>query len=235
MTDAISGEATSRYPFAPLNYERPEPETSAQHSREFLELMRRRRTVRAFSTEPVPMELIENAIATAATAPSGANQQPWRFVVVRDSEIKRRMREQVEVEERENYGHRFPPEWLAELAPLGTDWRKEFLEIAPCVIVVFREDYAFVASPDGAGEQRVKRYYSAESVGIAVGFLIASLHAAGLVTLTHTPNPMGFLRDLLGRPRNEKPFVVLPVGYPAEGCRVPVLQKKPLDEVMTVL
>jgi nitroreductase len=235
MTDAISGEATSRYPFAPLSYDRPDATVAVQRSREFLELMRRRRTVRAFSSEPIPMELIENAIATAATAPSGANQQPWRFVVVSDPEIKRRMRAQVEVEERDNYARRFPPEWLAELAPLGTDWRKEFLEIAPCVIVVFREDYALAPSREGEDEQRVKRYYSTESVGIAVGFLIASLHAAGLVTLTHTPNPMGFLRELLGRPRNEKPFVVLPVGYPAEGCRVPILRKKLLDEVMTVL
>ncbi len=232
VSDAVSGEATSRYPFAPLVYERPDAETAARRSREFLALMARRRTVRAFASDPVPLELIENAIATAATAPSGANQQPWHFVVVADPALKRHIRERVEEEERENYAHRFPEEWLAELAPLGTDWHKEFLEIAPYLIVVFREDYGIEATE--AGERQTKRYYSTESVGIAVGLLIASLHIAGLATLTHTPNPMGFLRELLGRPRNEKPFVILPVGYPADGCRVPVLQKKPLSTVMTV-
>jgi iodotyrosine deiodinase len=233
MPDAVSGESSSSYPFAPLEYERLSLETALQRSRAFLATMRRRRTVRAFSAEPVPFELIEQAIATAATAPSGANQQPWRFVVVQDEALKRRIRAAVEQEERENYTHRFPPAWLAALAPLGTDWHKEFLEIAPYLIVVFKEEYG-VAPGDGGG-QHIKHYYVNESVGIAVGFLIASLHQAGLVTLTHTPNPMGFLRDLLDRPRNEKPFVVLPVGYPAQDCRVPVIQKKPLSEIMSVL
>lgn len=240
MSEAVTGEATSRYPFEPLKYERPAIDEALDRSRAFLARMRRRRSVRAFSPDPVPFELIENAIATAMTAPSGANQQPWKFVVVRDQDLKRRMRELVEVEERESYEHRFPPEWLAALAPLGTDWHKEFIEIAPYIIVVFKEDYGLKEGSEKSeqaqseAEQHIKHYYVNESVGIAVGFLIASLQQAGLAVLTHTPNPMGFLRDLLGRPRNEKPFVVLPVGYPAEGCRVPVLRKKRLDEVMIV-
>ncbi len=231
MSEAVSGEATSRYPFQPLAFERLSPEEALRRSQAFLASMRQRRTIRAFAPDPVPFALIENAIATAATAPSGANQQPWRFVVVADPALKRRMREVVEEEERENYAHRFPPEWLSALAPLGTDWHKEFLEIAPYVIVVFKQDYGLRADQP---EAHVKHYYVTESVCIAVGFLIASLHQAGLATLTHTPNPMGFLRDLLGRPRNEKPVIVLPVGYPAPDCRVPILTKKALDEVMIV-
>jgi nitroreductase len=244
MSESTTGESTSHYPFEPLRYERPVPQEALQRSRDFLASMRRRRSVRAFSADPVPFELIENAVATAMTAPSGANQQPWKFVVVQDPALKRRMREMVEEEERASYEHRFPPEWLAALAPLGTDWHKEFIEIAPSIIVVFKEDYGLKDVPtDAASDEatqaeaaamRVKHYYTNESVGIAVGLLIASLQQAGLAVLTHTPNPMGFLRELLGRPRNEKPFVVLPVGYPAEDCRVPVLRKKSLDEVMIV-
>lgn len=239
MSETTSGESTSIYPFAPLQFERLEPEEALRRSRAFLESMRGRRSIRAFSPEPVPFELIENAIATA---PSGANQQPWRFVVVRDPELKRRMREIVEQEERESYEHRFPPEWLSALAPLGTDWHKEFIEIVPYVIVAFKEDYGLkpveqedqTETPAKPTEKHIKHYYVTESVGIAVGFLIASLQQTGLAVLTHTPSPMGFLRELLGRPRNEKPFVVLPVGYPAPDCRVPVLSKKSLDEVMIV-
>ncbi|MGH2478419.1 MAG: nitroreductase family protein [Ktedonobacteraceae bacterium] len=234
MSESITGESSSRYSFEPLQYKRPDPNEALQRSRAFLASMRRRRSVRAFSTDPVPFELIENAIATALTAPSGANQQPWKFVVVRDQAMKQRMREMVEVEERESYEHRFPPAWLSALAPLGTDWHKEFIEIAPYIIVVFKEDYG-LNSEAAQEEERIKHYYTNESVGIAVGFLIASLQQAGLAVLTHTPNPMGFLRDLLGRPRNEKPYVVLPVGYPAPDCRVPVLRKKTLDEAMIVL
>jgi nitroreductase len=245
MSEPTSGESTSTYQFAPLEFERLEQEEALRRSRAFLESMRQRRSIRAFSPEPVPFELIENAIATAATAPSGANQQPWHFVVVRGPQLKRRMREIVEQEERENYEHRFPPEWLSALAPLGTDWHKEFIEIAPYVIVVFKEDYGIQQSKqddqaargesvEESAEKHIKHYYVGESVGIAVGLLIASLQQAGLVTLTHTPNPMGFLRELLDRPRNEKPFVVLPVGYPSPDCRVPVLSKKSLDEIMIV-
>ncbi|GAC1389945.1 MAG: nitroreductase family protein [Ktedonobacteraceae bacterium] len=237
MSEINSGEATSTYPFAPLAFEYLSNEDALQNSRAFLATMRRRRTIRAFSPDPVPFELIENALATAATAPSGANQQPWHFVVVSNPDLKRRIREAVEQEERENYEHRFPEEWLAALAPLGTDWHKEFLETAPYLIVVFKEDYGTrPGEQEGqTKEAHIKYYYTTESVGIAVGFLIASLHQAGLATLTHTPNPMGFLRELLGRPRNEKPFVILPIGYPAKDCRVPVLTKKDLSEVMDVL
>lgn len=242
MADATtSGEATSVYPFTTLDFQRPAPEEALRRSRDFLTTMRRRRSIRAFSPDAVPFELIENAIAAAATAPSGANQQPWRFVVIREPALKRRIREEAEREERENYSHRFPPEWLAALAPLGTDWRKEFLEIAPYLIVVFKEEYglrkrdAGPTQPDRDDPQEhIKHYYATESVGIAVGFLIASLQQAGLAVLTHTPSPMGFLREILGRPRNEKPYLILPVGYPAEGCRVPVLPKKPLHEIMIV-
>jgi iodotyrosine deiodinase len=236
VTESTTGEGQSVYPFEPLRFERLPSDEALRRSRAFLASMRARRTIRAFSTEPVPFELIENAIATAATAPSGANQQPWRFVVVRDPNLKRRIRESVEAEERENYERRFPDEWLSALAPLGTDWHKEFLEIAPYLIVVFKEEYGLHVD-DGSAQaeaRRIKHYYVNESVGIALGFLIASLHQSGLATLTHTPNPMGFLRELLGRPVNEKPFVVLPVGYPAPDCRVPVLTKKSLDHVMIV-
>jgi nitroreductase len=189
-----------------------------------------RRTVRHYSTEDVPDALIDRAIAVAGSAPSGANMQPWRFVVIRDPEVKRRILEAAEDEERAFYEHRATNEWLAALAPLGTDWRKEFLETAPCLIVVFRIDYAIERDP-GGGERHVKHYYVAESVGIACGFLLAALHVAGLATLTHTPSPMGFLSSILGRPKNEKPYLLIPVGYPAADAVVPTIQKKPLSEI----
>ncbi len=193
-----------------------------------LEKFMRRRSVRTFSPEPVPLELIENAIRFAGSAPSGANQQPWRFVVVRDAELKRQIREAAEVEERENYEHRFPEEWKHALEPFATDWHKEYLEIAPYLIVVFRIDYGL---EDG---KKIKHYYVQESVGIATGFLIAALHEAGLATLVHTPNPMGFLTRILDRPVNERPFLLLPVGYPAKGVTVPAIEKKPLAEICIV-
>lgn len=198
---------------------------------EFYEQMRSRRTVREFSTEHVPLVLIEQAIATAATAPSGANMQPWRFVVVQDAEIKRRIREAAEVEERESYERRMPERWLRRLAQLGTDWHKPFLEIAPYLIVVFRVDYEF----DAATNEREPTYYAAESVGISVGLLLAALHNIGLATLTHTPSPMKFLSEILGRPKNEKAFVLLPVGYPAEDVQVPDIERKPLDQIMQII
>lgn len=192
----------------------------------FLGMVRSRRSVRHFSPEPVPLDVVETAVAAAATAPSGANQQPWRFVLVTSPALKRQIREAAEAEERENYERRFPGEWLRAIEPFGTGWRKEFLETAPCLIVLFRIDYSLEA-----GEKR-KHYYVQESVGIACGFLLAALHAAGLATLTHTPSPMGFLATILGRPANERPFMLIPTGYPAEGAHVPVIQKKPLDEVL---
>ena len=195
-------------------------------AREFYELMRRRRTVRAFSPEPVPFELIELAVRTAGSAPSGANLQPWRFVVISRPEVKRRVRLAAEEEERENYERRFPDEWLRALAQFGTDWRKEFLEVAPYLIVVFQIDYSLAPSP-GGGERKIKHYYVAESVGIATGILLA--------TLVHTPNPMGFLSRILGRPKNERPFLLIPVGYPAEGAVVPQISRKPLEEILEVV
>jgi nitroreductase len=178
--------------------------------------------------------LIELAIRTAGVAPSGANQQPWRFVVVGNPEIKRRIRLAAEAEERENYGGRFPDEWLQALAVLGTDWHKEFLEIAPYLIVVFKIDYGVVRAPDG-DERRIKHYYVNESVGIACGMLLAALHNAGLATLTHTPNPMGFLSEILKRPKNEKPYLIVPVGYPADGAKIPAITKKSFAEIAEVI
>mgnify|MGYP003387259298 CR=1 FL=1 len=191
--------------------------------RSFFETIDQRRTVREFATTPVPLELIEWVIRAAGTAPSGANKQPWRFVVVGDAETKRKMREAAEVEEREFYTRRASPEWLADLAPLGTDTNKEFLEKAPWVIVVFK----LMQTDEGK-----QVYYVNESVGIAVGMLLAAAQIAGLATLTHTPSPMGFLSEVLGRPAHERAFVVIPIGYAAEGCRVPDIHRKPLSEVM---
>lgn len=211
-----------------LLFVRMPDEEQRRISAEFLQRMRMRRTVREFSPEPVPRELLENAIAVAGTAPSGANQQPWRFVLVGDPGLKREIRIAAEAEEKENYESRFPDEWLQALAPFGTDWHKEFLETAPWLIVVFRVDYGT------EGTARVKHYYVQESVGIATGFLLAALHVAGLATLTHTPSPMGFLARILDRPQNERPFLLIPVGYPASGATVPRLPRKDLDEILVV-
>jgi len=212
----------------PLNFERLPPSQQLFASREFLSRMAARRSVRFISSEPVEFELIENAIRCASLAPSGANQQPWKFVVVKDPEIKRQIREAAEAEERESYEHRMPADWLEALAPLGTDWRKEFLETAPFLIVVFRVDFGV------RGETKIKHYYVQESVGIATGFLLAALHLSGLATLTHTPSPMGFLASILDRPKNERPFVLIPVGLPAADATVPAIEKKSLAEVMEV-
>jgi nitroreductase len=219
--------------YQPLEFERLAPDDQLARSREFLARMRTRRTVRDFSSEPVPFELIRNAIATAATAPSGANQQPWTFVVVTDPEIKRQIREAAEAEERESYEYRMSEEWLAALAHLGTDWHKPHLEAAPYLIVVFMQAYGLVTDEQGS-IRKMKHYYTSESVGIAVGLLLASLHQAGLATLTHTPNPMGFLSEILERPANERAYVIIPVGYPTTNVFVPVITKKPLEDIMIV-
>lgn len=210
----------------PLDWERIDPEEQLRRARSFEERMRRRRSVRAFSPEPLPAGLIEAAIRAAGSAPSGANHQPWKFVVVDDPALKREIRLAAEAEERENYERRMPGEWLRELEPLGTDWHKEFLETAPALVVVFKERHALVG-----GELR-KHYYVEESVGIAAGILIAALHHAGVACLTHTPSPMNFLATILRRPPNEVPFLLLPVGYPAEGARVPAIERKPLEEIL---
>ena len=191
--------------------------------------MRNRRTVRDFSDEAVPLALIETAIRAAATAPSGANQQPWHFVVVADPALRREIRVAAEAEEKANYEGRFPDEWLAALQPFGTDWRKPFLETVPYLIVVFSVNYGL------EDDRKIKHYYVQESVGIATGFLLAALHLAGLATLTHTPSPMGFLGRILNRSANERPFLLIPVGYPAADAQVPVLAKKSIADVLTVL
>ncbi len=215
--------------FIPLAFESFAPDEQLRRADEFFELLNRRRTVREYSSRDVPIDLIEKAIATAGTAPSGANMQPWRFVVVRDREVKRRIREAAEKEEFESYHNRMSEKWLRRLAPLGTDEHKPFLEIAPYLIVVFRINST---TEDGETEPT---YYSQESVGIATGMLLAALHNAGLATLTHTPSPMKFLQDILGRPKNEIPFVLIPVGYPADEVKVPDIGRKPLDEIMQVI
>ena len=222
--------ADSQYRPTPLAFERVPALEQAARLQAFHDRMHARRTVRHFSTDPVPDALIDQAIAVAGTAPSGANLQPWRFVVVRDPEVKRRIREAAEEEERHFYEHRAPAEWLAALAPLGTDAQKDFLEAAPCLIVVFRIDYDVQRDPGGE-ERRLKHYYAAESVGIACGFLLAALHIAGLATLTHTPSPMGFLSAILERPGNERPFLLIPVGFPAADAVVPSITKKGLEAI----
>lgn len=217
----------NEFPTVPYTRERMTAEAMIASARAFRDLLRLRRTVREFSGDPIPDGILELAIEAAASAPSGANMQPWKFVVVTDPALKREIRIAAEKEEHENYHGRMTEEWLRALAPLQTDWHKEFLEIAPALIVVFKEDYGI----DIEGSH-VTHYYVNESVGIACGFLLAALNAAGLATLTHTPSPMGFLREILGRPKNEKAFLLIPVGYPAKGCRVPDIRKKRLDEVM---
>ena len=216
----------SDHPTIPLQQYREFPiEEMRERLEDFYADMNRRRTVREFSARPVPRDLIETALKVANTAPSGANLQPWHFVVVSGPETKRKIREAAEAEEREFYTHRASEEWLAALAPLGTDERKPFLETAPYLIAVFLQKYGEL--PDG---RKVKHYYPAESTGLATGLLIAALHRAGLATLTHTPSPMKFLNEILGRPKSERPFLLLVVGYPAADARVPDISRKALEE-----
>jgi nitroreductase len=221
----------------PLNFARSAEAEQLKRSLAFYRAIRKRRTVREFSSDPVSYQLIENAIKVAASPPSGANQQPWKFVVVSNREVKRKIREAAEVEEKEFYSGRAPDEWLQALAVLGTDWEKPFLETAPYfpyLIVVFRVDYGLSLNSEGQ-EVKTKHCYVAESVGIACGMLLAALHLSGLANLTHTPSPMGFLAKILDRPRNEKPFLLIPVGYPAEGVTVPRIGRKPLSEVLQLV
>ncbi|ADD44424.1 nitroreductase family protein [Stackebrandtia nassauensis] len=201
-------------------------ERALANARHFAEVMAKRRTVRDFSDEPVDLDVISACVEAAATAPSGANVQPWRFVVVTDRKVKKRIRLAAEAEEREFYDRRASDEWLKALAPLGTDDSKPFLDTAPVLIAVFEVH---------KGPTEPRPYYVKESVGIAVGFLLAALHQAGLATLTHTPSPMKFLGELCGRPHNERPFVLIPVGYPAPGAQVPAITRKPVSEVMVTL
>ncbi len=221
----------SQYSPIPLTgYPDYPPEAMERRARDFYQELKRRRTVRDFSDRPVPRRVIEACLAAAGTAPSGANMQPWHFVAVSDPEIKGRIRAAAEAEERAFYEGRASDEWLEALAHLGTDADKPFLETAPFLIVVFQQNYGL----DAEGE-RVKHYYVQESAGIATGFLIAALHHAGLATLTHTPSPMKFLREVLGRPVNERATMILVTGYPASDAKVPAITRKPIDEIATFL
>lgn len=221
----------TQHEFLPLaDYQEYPPDEMKRRASQFYDEIRRRRTVRDFSERPVPIEVIEDCVRAAGTAPSGANMQPWRFVVVSDPVAKRRIRVEAEKEEKEFYERRAPQEWLDALAPLGTDQNKPFLETAPYLLVVFAENFGLL--PDG---RRVKHYYATESVGIATGVLITALHQAGLATLTHTPSPMGFLNEILGRPENERPFLVVVTGHPAEEAMVPKITRKSLGEIATFM
>ncbi len=218
-----------KYPMIPFKFERRHDKESKFRGQALLSSLRSRRSIREFSSDPVPRSLVEIAIASAATAPSGANHQPWHFVAVSNPETKARIRAAAEAEEREFYeGGRTPDAWLEALAPLGTDANKPHLEAAPWLVVVFKEISG--VAEDGS---KTTNYYVNESVGIACGLFINAVHHMGLVTLTHTPQPMRFLNEILDRPKNERPFILFPVGYPADDCRVPDISKKPLEEVLT--
>ena len=214
----------------PLAFDALAPEECLARVRAFTENLIKRRTVRDYSPEPVAREVIEAAIAAAASAPSGANQQPWTFVAISDPAVKSRIRTAAEEEEKAFYDGRAGEEWLEALSALGTDWEKPFLETAPWLIAIFQQRWGV-----GPAGERIKHYYAPESVGIATGFLIAALHAAGLATLTHTPSPMGFLNEICGRPDSEKAVILLVVGRPVPDCRVPAISKKPFTEIARFL
>jgi iodotyrosine deiodinase len=202
------------------------PEEMKKLSQEQFEFYNQRRTVRDFSDKEIPKAVIENLIATASTAPSGANKQPWTFCVVTNLQIKSEIKKAAEQEEYESYHGRMTEEWLKDLAHLGTDWHKPFLEIAPALIIVFKRSYEL-----GENDEKKNNYYVTESVGLACGFLLSAIHQCGLVALTHTPSPMNFLSEILKRPKNEKPFLLIPVGYPADNCQIPDIKRKALNEI----
>ena len=218
---------STAYDPIPLDFTEYPPDQMRERAAWFYELMAQRRSVREFSDRPVPRELIEDAIRTAGTAPSGANRQPWQFVAIDNPDLKSEIREAAEAEEKEFYENRVTEEWEEALAHLGTDWRKPYLETAPWIVVCFAEQYGI----DEDGE-KTKNYYVQESVGIACGLFITAIHHMGLATLTHTPAPMNFLSDILNRPDNERPYILFPVGYPAEDATVPDIDKKPLEEIV---
>lgn len=222
---------TKKNNFVPYtDYKEYPVEEMRERARSFYEQMKTRRTIRDFSDCPVPREIIEDCIRAAGTAPNGANMQPWHFVVVQDDKIKKEIREAAEEEEKEFYERRASDEWLEALAPLGTDENKPFLEKAPYLIAIFAEKYGVTE-----GGNKVKNYYVKESVGIATGMLVTAIHNAGLASLTHTPSPMGFMNDILDRPSNETPFLLLVVGYPKDGVKVPDIDKKPLNDIATFI
>ena len=220
----------SVYSQIPLEHEPPTEQQMLDRSARFLALMSKRRTVRDFSDTAVPQVVIEQAIAVAGSAPSGANRQPWYFVAIQDADVKRKIQQAAEHEERELYEHRASEEWLQALGPLGTNAQKPFLQSAPWLIAVFAKKFS--KGPDG---EKLKNYYTPESVGIATGMLITALHHAGLATLTHTPSPMGFLREILNRPTSERPFLLLVTGYPAKEAMVPDIDRLALDDIMSIV
>lgn len=226
MAVMVKTKLIDGFPFISYKKERYTGSETIKRSQEFYAWMDTRRTVRDFSDEPVPKEVIENIIMAASSAPSGAHKQPWSFCAVSNAEIKKQIRAEAEKEEYESYNGRMPEEWLADLRPLQTDWHKDFLEIAPWLIVVFKKSYE--VKNDGS---KGNVYYATESCGLACGFLLTAIQHAGMVALTHTPSPMNFLGKVLQRPENEKPFLLIPVGYPAEECWVPDLRRKKLNEV----
>jgi iodotyrosine deiodinase len=214
------------FSFIKYSHENLSDEETLKRSQDFFYFMNQRRTVREFSNRPVPVEVIDNIVKTASTAPSGAHKQPWTFCIVTNPDLKLKIRTAAEKEEYESYHNRMSEEWLKDIKPLQTDWKKPFLEIAPCLIVVFKKAFDL----DEKGEKHTN-YYVNESVGLASGFLLTAIHQAGLVALTHTPSPMNFLTKLLDRPQNERPFLLIPVGYPADITYVPNIIRRPLAEV----
>ncbi len=214
--------------FERYSFKKKSPQDMIAQSNELMREMLKRRSVRDFSSNEIPDMVIENVLKTALAAPSGANKQPWKFVVVKNKNIKKKIRIAAEEEEKKFYKHRATEEWLKDLNKFGTDWNKPFLEVAPALIIVFRQSY------DNSGGGRRKNYYVNESVGIACGFLLMALQNAGLVSLTHTPSPMGFLEHILERPKNEKAYLLIPVGFPAENAQVPIINKKPYDKSVEV-
>ena len=214
--------------FERFSFKKKSPQDMIAHSNELMREILKRRSIRDFSSEEIPDMVIKNVLKTAMAAPSGANKQPWKFVVVKDENIKRKIRIAAEEEEKKFYEHRATEDWLKDLNKFGTDWKKPFLEVAPALIIVFRQSY------DNSEEGKRKNYYVNESVGIACGFLLMALQNAGLVSLTHTPSPMGFLERILERPKNEKAYLLIPIGFPAENAEVPILNKKPYNSSVEV-
>ncbi len=215
------------YPFIDYRRETYSPEEMIEKSKSFLEWSDERRSVRDFSNKPVPKEVMENILMTGSTAPSGAHKQPWTFCLISNAELKSKLRALAEEEEKKSYAGRMSDEWLEDLAPIGTDWEKEFIDIAPWIVIVMKRPYEF--QEDGSKRQN---YYVAESAGLASGFLLMAVHNAGLVALTHTPSPMNFIAKALERPENERPFLLIPVGYPSEDARVPELSRKRKEDVI---
>lgn len=215
-----------KYTFIPYHHERIDEDQMLLRAEQFYQFMNKRRSIREFSTENIPDIVVENIIKTAGTAPSGANKQPWVFCIIRDPQIKKCIRIAAEKEEKESYTSRMSQEWIEDLEPLGTTWQKPFLEIAPVLIAVFRKTH------DQLNGHKKKNYYVQESVGIACGMLISAIHQAGLVCLTHTPSPMNFLQQILNRPETEKPYLLMPIGYPATNAEVPDIKRKELDNIL---